>query len=775
MQTRVGTLSNLTIYARAVHDLPMFLSLGFSSDALRLLLCLYAWGIESLRLIILVHSAQIHADQSPQKASPLVANKTASTRRSMRRTKSDAKPRRKSSYYTRKMRTLKNKAIKTSRDKGTILSILAMCTCTTLLAVYTTFSRVLGANSGPNGIECAGKPTEGFFCICPRDTVCVTEWHEVIFLVLSRCSAYFDYPLYILLFLTKCHNLRGLLYRTHLSEWLPLEEVHEIHTFAGTVVSVEVIWHSFWHLLRWGVGGHLHFLWSHVTGRSGLVSLLLSPLIAWPMMFRRARRAIPYGTRKVLHYLSVVWGFAICFHAPKMHIAYIMGCATGCYALDWIVGYFLAIHFCPILQMYRLGATAVEVVFEHPPGFVNRGGGYIYICLPWLARSEWHAFSLYKHPTKANCSSVCIARLGDWTKDLHKALARPGAHPGWIYGPFPSPFSGATSRPNLLAVASGIGVTPTLGTISQLAQTHRVNVVWMCREHDLIEYFLRSVTFDDDAWSIIFYTGKTPLLLNEDQFLQNPRLLLVEGRPALKEDILSIIAAVETDSLLPNELLVRAAKMYRKTFRRSAADHLQVVLERATNTYTVETLYELAMEYSFTGTSDESDLPSESNIEAMETDIEEEETGSDELSRLASLCVEGATMHGFARLISELQQVNGIKRPAELDYTALAAIFSQLDLNSNGALEFEEFQEALKILKKVANDEEANSPQADTPTAQVPEKPSIIRMKRAESFHQSHFKEWGILYCGGAAQVAKTLKQMHYDLGVPVKIESFDW
>ncbi|KAK3237620.1 hypothetical protein CYMTET_52321 [Cymbomonas tetramitiformis] len=574
-----------------------------------------------------------------------------------------------SGFWTRKMRVLKSKALKMNRETRGFAPILVLCMCTLNWAVASTFSEN-GANSGPDGSECTDQPTEGYFCICPRETVCATEWHEVIFLVLSR-----------------------------------------------------------------------------------------------------ARRSIPFGYRTALHYLSVVWGISICFHAPKMHIAYIMGCAIGCYALDWTVGYFTAIHFCPSLQMTVLGATAVEIAFEHPPGFINHGGGYVYICLPWLARSEWHAFSLYKHPTKENCSSVCIARLGDRSKDLHAALVRPAAHPGWIYGPFPSPFSGATSRPNLMAVASGIGVTPTLGIISELAETHNVNVVWMCRDHDLIEYFIRSVQFDNDAWSIIFYTGKIPLLLDEDHFLRNPRLLIVEGRPALREDILSIMAAVENDSLLPKTLLDRAATMYDKIFGRSIAEHLRVVLERATTTYSIDDLYDLGVEYSFEGWRS-------TCASGLDGIVPLQYEGTPEIDgeqKLARLCAEGVTIQGFECLLNELETVSGIRSRTEIYQSAMLPFFEQIGKNSNGALEFEEFEAAVNTLKGVVQDKEVNSHEVDSPKV-LERKPSMARMvmqKQQEAGH--YFKDWGIMYCGGAAPVVATLKQMQHDLGVSVEIESFDW
>jgi hypothetical protein len=200
----------------------------------------------------------------------------------------------------------------------------------------------------------------------------------------------------------------GALHRSYLGEFLPLEDLHHLHTFAGIVVGVEVMSHSFWHLLRWGLGGELHLLWGHVTGRSGLLALLITPLLVWPMTVQRLRKTIAYEWRKTLHYLrshsananapytdstsglsppstlrsiltfpvfSVVWALALCWHAPARHIAIIMGSAIGIYLADWIYGFCFQTYLVPSLHFHRLG-SAVEVSWENPPGFVNNGAGY---------------------------------------------------------------------------------------------------------------------------------------------------------------------------------------------------------------------------------------------------------------------------------------------------------------------------------------------------------------------------------------------------------------
>jgi len=624
-----------------------------------------------------------------------------------------------------------------NKNKVGLLCISALSLCWMLVTTFA--APPLGANSGKDGELCVGTPTEGKLCLCPRETVCATKWHEVVFLAFARASAYFDYPMYMLLFLSKCHNLRGAMYRTYLREWLPISDMHHLHTFAGTFVAVEIVWHSFWHMMRWGLGGDIRFLWQHRTGITGLISLLCTPLIAYPMMLRRLRKSIPYERRKAMHYLSAVWGLSIMFHAPATNIFWVMGACVCLYLGDWLVGYFVGIRYCPTLKMTRLGGSAVEIVFEHPPGFVNTGGNYVYVCLPWLGKAEWHAFSLYAHPTLENHSSVCVAKLGDWTTALHSALTMPITKPGWVYGPFPSPFGGATEADSMVCVASGIGITPTLGTVNLLAESRTVNVVWMCKQADLIEYFLRTVTFDEDAWTIIYYTGKQRLVLSEEPFNKNPRILLLQGRPDVRQITLDIMRACETGGDLPRDTLDKAHEMHRNTFQCGDVIKFKALMERFLVTYSMHELFEIAVRCTL--------------LEAYASGDTTEEV--DEVSQ-----------EGFARFVNETGGVPGL-----LDKRELARIFSELDLSGDGTLYEDEFTMAMHTLSG-ARDSSSDVVQ------QVPRldrKASLMSSGTLLRNAECDYGNWQILYCGGTAAVVKTVIRMRDELGVTVSIESFDW
>ena len=629
--------------------------------------------------------------------------------------------------------------------------------------LVTTFAAPpLGVNSGKKGGMCVGTPTEGHLCLCPRETVCATKWHEVAFLIFARASAYFDYPMYMLLFLSKCHNLRGFLYRTHLREWIPLSDMHNLHAFAGAFVSFEVVWHSFWHVTRWGLGGNIEFLWTNRTGITGLVSLLVTPLIAYPMMFRQARISIPFGYRKAMHYLSIVWGICIMFHAPKTNIFWVLGPSVVLYLLDYIAGYVFCIRYCPTLKLTRLGETAVEIVFEHPPGFVNDGGGYVYICLPWLGVAEWHAFSLYAHPALENHSSVCVAKLGDWTAALHEATRKPCSKPGWVYGPFPSPFSSAGKTDNLVGVANGIGISPTLGLIKQLSSARKVNVVWMTRDADLIEYFVRTVQFDDDAWTVIYYTGKRKLVMSDGAFKANPRMLLIQGRPNLRKTILDVMSSIERDAPLPREMMDAVRDMHMSTLYCGTSEKFASLLRRMQLTYSMGDLYQMAMRCTLA--------------------IFAESSNDSSLSEFQR----GVTLSGMKRFIDEVGNAPGL-----LDEEQVSRVFRQLDTSGDGFLDRQEFAEAMHIMEGSAETDEEKRRRStenhrfesqrklerafSSITTEGEEEEEEDRTRAGLGGQDVDVRNWQILYCGGTKQVVETLERIGNEIGVDVQIESFEW
>ena len=133
----------------------------------------------------------------------------------------------------------------------------------------------------------------------------------------------------------------------------------------------------------------------------------------------------------------------------------------------------------------------------------------------------------------------------------------PTHKPAFVVGPFLSPFSSpAMDSENLVAVASGIGVTPAISLIKQYSNTsRRLNLVWICRDAGLIEHFLHSVDFGRDGYTLIYFTGHRSLILRDD-IPQN--IFIFNSRPNLERTISGIIASFATGTGLPEELPEKA-------------------------------------------------------------------------------------------------------------------------------------------------------------------------------------------------------------------------
>ena len=139
-------------------------------------------------------------------------------------------------------------------------------------------------------------------CICPRETICADDLVSMILLTISRCSAWFDYPLYMCLFLSKCNNLNNYLQKTVLRCYINFSDYHKVHRLFGIIVGIESASHSFFHLFRWKCrSDDIKLLWTSQTGITGLIALVTGAFIILPMTVPYLKRCMTYEWRKGEH------------------------------------------------------------------------------------------------------------------------------------------------------------------------------------------------------------------------------------------------------------------------------------------------------------------------------------------------------------------------------------------------------------------------------------------------------------------------------------------
>ena len=179
-----------------------------------------------------------------------------------------------------------------------ILSLVSMVACIITLWAPTPIGARMPSSEvakmpWTNG--CIGVET----CICPRETICADDLLSMIFLTIARASAWFDYPLYMLLFLSKCVNLNNFLQTTAARCWVNFSDSHKVHSLFGSIVAIETTSHSFFHLLRWARRSNdIQLLWTTKTGITGLIAFSLTPLIALPMAVPFLKKRMKFEWRK---------------------------------------------------------------------------------------------------------------------------------------------------------------------------------------------------------------------------------------------------------------------------------------------------------------------------------------------------------------------------------------------------------------------------------------------------------------------------------------------
>eukprot|EP00873_Tetraselmis_striata_P033036 jgi/Tetstr1/453300/TSEL_040292.t1 len=380
---------------------------------------------------------------------------------------------------------------------------------------------------------------------------------ELASLAVSRASAFSIFPVLVFVFFSKCKALGAALDRTPIGMFT-FNDCHAVHAYCGQYIAFDVWLHMSFHLVRWGSGGLLSLLWTTTCGATGLVAVACVALIAFPMMYFRN---LKYERRKLLHFLFVPMAVALCYHVPTSafpnggYLPYVMGSCVCLYVLDSLNVLICMTEKVPTTTFHVL-SSGVQITMDVSIDFQRRSatmqGGYANVCLPWVDRTQWHAFSLYEVPTEPSKRQMFMLKTGDWTTAVHTALQRNTVRPAWIQGPFSSPFNSAIMYDNQILVATGIGITPALSVISNQKASRRVNLIWVVRDPAMLEFYLERRELDEDAWNLIYYTGKEPLnpAVTTDM---RPNTMILHRRPNLHVAIPNIVYGIESGAGLPEQ------------------------------------------------------------------------------------------------------------------------------------------------------------------------------------------------------------------------------
>ena len=202
---------------------------------------------------------------------------------------------------------------------------------------------------------------------------------------------------------------------------------HEMHAKTGRFVGAAALLHTVAHCIRWALQRNLgRLLLGTTTGVSGLVAIVLLPLISLPMMLPPSVRArVSYEVRKTLHYLFIPFCAALaapCAYGrdPKWRLhrirhGVLLGPVGG--RLDLLLA--LADPKGPLSPTSKWFPNGVQMTL---PIAADRSEGFVYVCVPWVSKHQWHAFSIFPNPHNRSLGHVHMQACGDWTSAVHRAV-----------------------------------------------------------------------------------------------------------------------------------------------------------------------------------------------------------------------------------------------------------------------------------------------------------------------------------------------------------------
>lgn len=241
----------------------------------------------------------------------------------------------------------------------------------------------------------------------------------------------------------------------------------------------------------------------------------------------------------------------------------------------------------------------------------------------------------------------------------------------------------------------------------------------------MIDY---GITFDEDAYTLIFYTGSRELVFRRSLPYN---VLLLKGRPDLDDLIVSLIQATKTKDSLD---LAKYEVLHEHVDIESSSTvehHFYTEITRLLVIYSVEELFNAAVRRSH---------------------INSRRVSYDGLREL---------MHNiFIRKFSDEQ---------------LKVLFDLADADGSGAIDFTEFGAFIMRLEETTASHNAQFKKADAQQLHDSTLNIAPVADGSRRFRVLQPEHWRLMYCGGSAKVVEILQGVSSEHQIPLSVESFEW
>ncbi|XP_065874847.1 ferric reduction oxidase 8, mitochondrial [Euphorbia lathyris] len=252
------------------------------------------------------------------------------------------------------------------------------------------------------------------------------------------------------------------------------------HVWLGTSMILFATIHGVSTLFIWGVSHNIQdeiWRWQnmgriYLAGEIALVIALVIWITSLPQI-RRKKFEIFYYT----HHLYIVFLVFFLFHAGDRHF-YAVFPGVFLFGLDKLLRIVQSRPETCILSAKVFPNKAVELILPKDPSLKYTPTSVIYMKIPRISKFQWHSFSITSSSNiEDDVMSLLIKCEGDWTSSLYNMmqaeLNSDCEHmiciPTSIEGPYGPPSLDFLRHDSLLLIAGGIGITPFLSIIKEIA------------------------------------------------------------------------------------------------------------------------------------------------------------------------------------------------------------------------------------------------------------------------------------------------------------------
>lgn len=307
---------------------------------------------------------------------------------------------------------------------------------------------------------------------------------------------------------------------TWLGRILPIDDAIAFHRTVGHALFFLGLAHGAMVVVSYATGhpkASFEGFFMHTEHAITGVVLVVVVSIMWLFALGFVRKSSRFELFYFTHLLYLVWFVVAIIHAHVFAFwaaAPILG-----FAIEHVLTFARRAKQTRIIeaQALRSGVTSLEL--DPPKGFHWSPGDYAFLCIPAIAKHEWHPFTI-SSAMESGALTFHVRTLGNWTSALRRRVEQMEASgsdemlAAYVDGPYGTPSAHIFDSRFAVFIGAGIGVTPFASVLAAFIyransdrppRLSKAHFFWLNRDQYSFEWFaaLLSELVEDDAKALL--------------------------------------------------------------------------------------------------------------------------------------------------------------------------------------------------------------------------------------------------------------------------------